>query len=187
MRSLFQIGNVRRALTVALFCVATASWAAHELPPLPRGVTELRFSEFFVSPVGERGLELTEKLKALDGKRVRILGYMVREEHAQQGSFLLTPVPVQLHDHDSALADDLPCATARVMVPGHRPVLYTPQFLLLTGTLSLGNREEPDGRISLVRLTLDISAIRKPTRLRAEASSSRGGARHLMNERNFNN
>ena len=38
------------------------------------------------------------------------------------------------------------------------PVPHTPGLLLLTGTLSVGNKPEPDGRISTVRLTLDQPA-----------------------------
>jgi hypothetical protein len=64
-------------------CGSSANNAAPVLPPLPAGATELNFSEFFVSPVGDRGLMLTEKLRGLDGKRVRILGYIVRQEEIQ--------------------------------------------------------------------------------------------------------
>jgi len=128
-----------------------------ELPPLPAGVSELKFSEFFVMPVGDRGLTLTEKLRNLDAKRVRVLGYMVRQEHGLPGKFLFAAMPVQIHEHDSALADDLPPATVCVTVPTslHREIPYAPGLMLLTGTLSVGPREEGDGRISLVRLALD--------------------------------
>ena len=44
------------------------------IPALPAGVSELKFSDFFVSPVGRRGLEVTDKLRQFDRKRVRILG-----------------------------------------------------------------------------------------------------------------
>jgi hypothetical protein len=127
------------------------------LPPLPAGVTELKFNEFFVSPVGELGLTLTGKLRGLDGQRVRILGYMVRQETATPGKLLFSPLPAQINEHDSEFADDLPPSTVHVFVPARRdqPVPYTPKLLLLTGTLSVGNRTEADGRISVVRLTLD--------------------------------
>jgi hypothetical protein len=157
------------------------------LPALARGVSELKFSEFFVSPVGARGLELTDKLKGLEGRRVRILGYMVRQDNAAPGSFILTLVPAQLHDHDSALADDLPPSAVRVLVPDRRSehIPYTPQLLLLTGTLNIGNREEADGRISIVRLTLDPQP-RRARALKAEATG-RGAASALMRPRNFSN
>ncbi len=133
------------------------SQSAPALPPLPAGVTELKFNKFFVQPVGDRGLELTDKLLKLDGQRVRILGYMVRQEEATPGKFLFAPLPVEVHEHDSQFADDLPPSTVHVFMPVCRdqPVPYTRQILLLTGTLNVGNREEADGRISLVRLTLD--------------------------------
>ena len=151
------VGHVSLSLCLigTLLSTTIAGAAADQLPPLPKGVAELKFSEFFVHPVGPRGLELTDKLKALDGKRVRILGFMVSQDDAPPGSFLLTPVPVQLHDHDSALADDLPATTVHVSVAGAPAIGYTPQLLLLTGTLSVGTRPEPDGRVSLVRLALD--------------------------------
>ena len=134
--------------------------AVTNIPPVPKGVTELKFNEFFVTPVGPRGLELTDKLRQLDGQRVRILGYMVRQEEAPTGSFLLAPLPAQVHEHENGLADDLPASTLHVFSPSHREeaVPYTPQLLLLTGTLSVGNRTGADGRISTVRLTLDPTA-----------------------------
>jgi hypothetical protein len=134
-----------------------AKATTQELPPLPAGVTELKFSDFFVSPVGPRGLVLKDKLTRLDGQRVRMLGYMVRQEHGLPGKFLFTALPVQIHEHDSALADDLPPATVCVTVPtsSDREIPYVPGLMLLTGTLSVGPREEGDGRISLVRLALD--------------------------------
>jgi hypothetical protein len=136
-------------------------------------VTEIEFGDFFVRPVGPRGLVYTEKLKSLAGKRVRILGYMVRREAAPPGTLLLTPHPVQLHDHEYGLADDLPPATLTVVVPGEEgEPPHTPGLLLLTGRLEPGSREEPDGRVSTVRLVLDArpagqeppltSVVRKP-------------------------
>src|SRR5687768_7529644 len=167
-----------RGLIAALLCLATASQATQP-PPLPKEVTELKFSDFFLTPIGPRGLELTDKLKELDGKRVRILGHMVRQEHALKGAFLLTPVPVQLHDHDSS--DDLPPACVRVSAPPGIEVGYTPKLLLLTGTLSVGNREENDGRISMVRLSLDESPFKKDTRILPKTRNARGGgAQDLM-------
>jgi hypothetical protein len=148
-----------------------------ELPPLPAGVTELKFSEFFVTPIGDRGLTVTEKLRSLDGKRVRMLGFMVRQEDALPGKFLFTAIPVQLADHDAALADDLPPATVYVTVPTcrDRQIPYAPGPMLLTGTLSVGNREEEDGRISIVRLALD-----PPTRGETKAPLASGKAAELV-------
>ena len=131
--------------------------AKFELPPLPAGVAEHKFSEFFVKPIGSRGLELTEKLSQLDGRRVRILGYMVQQEEAPPGRLLLAPMPAQIHEHDNGLAEDIPATMvfASVSTLLDSPVPHVPGLMLLTGTLSVGGRPEPDGRVSLVRLPLD--------------------------------
>ena len=82
---------------------------------------------------------------------------MVRQEDPAAGNFLLAPVPAQVHEHDNGLADDLPASTLHVISPSHdgQVVPYTPQLLLLTGKLQIGNRPEAGGRMSAVRLTLD--------------------------------
>ncbi len=117
---------------------------------------DLAFNEFFAFPVGPRGLTLTPKLQNLDGKQVRILGYMVRQGAPSPGLFLLAPLPLRLHDSEYGLADDLPSATLFVHLPEYKNqvVPYIRGPLLLIGSLSVGNQEVVDGRISIVRLTL---------------------------------
>ena len=82
---------------------------------------------------------------------------MVQQEEPPPGRFLLAPMPAQIHEHDNGLADDLPASLVFVSVPTLREktVPYAPGLMLLTGTLSVGNRAEQDGRISVVRLALD--------------------------------
>ena len=130
-----------------------------EIPPLPTGVTELKFSEFFVSPIGDRGLAFTEKMRSLDGKRVQILGYMAQQEQPVPGMFLFSAIPVRLNEEHYGLADDLPAATMFVFMPTPRDqvVRHAPGLMRLTGTLNIGNREEADGRISAVRLKLEAA------------------------------
>ena len=119
-------------------------------------MTHLAFGEFFVSPVGPAGLVLTPKLQSLHGKRVRLLGYMVRQEEPTAGVLLLAPLPLAIHEHEGGFSD-LPPATVRVIVPHARGAIlpHTSRPLLLTGVLEVGSRDEPDGSVSLVRLTLD--------------------------------
>ena len=133
-----------------------ATTNAPSLPPLPPGVADLKFGEIF-KPVGSRGLEYTEKCKSLDGKKVRILGYMVRQSQPLPATLLLSPIPLQLHEDEYGFAEDLPATIVHVFLSQDTSenVLYTPGMLLLTGTLTIGTREEPDGRISSVRLALD--------------------------------
>ena len=138
---------------------AIAPPITREIPPLPAGVTELKFSEFFVSPIGDRGLTFTEKMRSLDGERVRILGYMAQQEQPVPGLFLFSAIPVRLNEEHYGLADDLPAATMFVLMPTPRDqvVRHAPGLMLLTGTLSIGNHEEADGRISAVRLKLEAA------------------------------
>ena len=129
--------------------------------PVPAGdIAELKFREFFAMPVGPRGLELTPKLLALDGRRVRIIGYMAQQEEPHPGFFMLTPVPVNVAEASDGMADDLPPATLFVHLPPAQANVvarYQAGLLVLTGTLEVGTREEADGRISLVRMQLDAA------------------------------
>jgi hypothetical protein len=130
-------------------------------PALPPGVTELKFGEFFKMPIGARGLEASQKLLALAGQRVRIVGYMARQETPTPGFFMLAPLPVALGDQDEILSDDLPASTifvhlgrgAQSAAPPRVP--YYAGLLRLTGTLRLGPSDESDGHVSTVRLVLD--------------------------------
>jgi hypothetical protein len=149
------------------------------LPPLPAGVEELRFEDFFKVPVGPRGLELTDRAKSLDGRRVRITGQMAREEVTTcnvtprkdakgrplpawmealvPGRMILAPAPVLLSMCHYGLSDDLPPQTLFVSVPEKigEPVPYVRGALTLTGVLSVGPKAESDGRISVLRLELE--------------------------------
>ena len=133
-----------------------------ELPPPPPGVTDLKFRELFKLPIGPHGLEPTEKLLGLEGKPVRLVGYMVMQEEPASGVFILSPLPVSLGDQDEALADDLPASMifVHIEVDDAQVVPYIPGLLRFTGILSIGNREEADGRVSSVRLRLDPALAR---------------------------
>lgn len=125
---------------------------------LPAGVTELNLKEFYKFPVGPLGLEPTQKLLALKDKRVRVTGYMVKEEEPSAGLMMLTPLPVSLAEKEDGPADDLPPATLFVHLPSadkNKPIAYRQGLWQLTGTLKLGNQEEANGRRSYTRLILD--------------------------------
>lgn len=156
------------ALAVPAKARATAA-----LPPLPPGVTALGFDEFFVRPIGDAGLVPTSKLRALDGKRVRVLGWMVGREKPTPGTLLLAPVPVNIEEDESGFSD-LPPACVRVLVPHARNVVlaHVRGPLLLTGVLSVGNRTESDGSVSFVRLTLDPPARKQTRKVRSPHAAS---------------
>jgi hypothetical protein len=153
--------------------------------PSPVQVSEIKFRDFFVMPVGPYGLEPTEKLLSQDGKRVRIAGFIAAEEVPTPGLFILSPIPVSLSDVEDGPADDLPPTVVYVHLSGtdsQAVVRHQASPLLLTGTLSVGNRVEPNGRVSAVRLTLDApagsaTASEMPAAAR-KASSYRDGDQH---------
>lgn len=158
-----------------------------ELPPLPEGVEELKFAEFFKTPVGPKGLELTDRVRSLDGKAVRILGYMVVEavgqcnanaapptrgkraaawfEASVPGRMLLCPTGQTVNFGHYGLCDTLPPQTLFVTVPEFfgEPVPYTPGPMLLTGRLEVRQKTEADGRISTLRLVLADSPASSST------------------------
>ena len=153
-----------------------------ELPPLPQGVEELKFDDFFKTPVGPRGLEFTDRIKSLDGKKVRIVGYQVVEAvtvdndepvapgtdekerlaaamraASVPGRLLLAPAPETINSSHYGLCDDLPPQVLYVTVPEAAGKIL-PQHrgpLLLTGTIEIGNKPEADERLSSVRMKLD--------------------------------
>ena len=132
-----------------------------KLPPLPDGVQELAFREFYRMPVGPRGLEPSGKLLSLNGKRVRIRGFMGEVEPEDKRRFILTPIPLKPQPEEYGACDDIPATHVLVTVPGNpdEPVRHLPGPLLLTGTLSVGSSPR-EGGTSFVRLLLDPPAER---------------------------
>lgn len=133
------------------------------LPALPANIAELKFRDFFVLPLGEGEPVFTQQLQGLDGRRVRIVGYMASQEAPGPGVFLLTPMPMTI----AAAADDLPAATLFVHLPSAlatRTATHAAGLIALTGTLGVGKRQEADGRISRVRLQLDLAPDAQPQR-----------------------
>ncbi|MFI4932162.1 MAG: hypothetical protein ACHP83_18100 [Burkholderiales bacterium] len=123
---------------------------------------ELKFADFFVQPVGPRGLTIADALRAADGRRVRLVGYMVSQEQPMPGQFMLTPRPVRISEHADGEASDLPPATVLVMLDERqrdRVIAHQPGLIALAGRLEVGRAEDPCGRVSWVRLRLDPKSI----------------------------
>ena len=142
---------------LALASLQTTSSAA-ALTPAPEGVTDLTFAEFF-GPIGDRGLDYSEKLRGLAGRRVRLAGFMVREQERAPGRYRLAAWPVVVESQGLCTFDDTPPSTAYVVVPaaGQQPPPWQPGRLVVTGVLEFGPRAESDGRNSFVRLVLDTT------------------------------
>lgn len=145
--------------------------ASAPLPPAPAGVTDIRFNEIYKMPAGPHGLEYSEKLRSLAGRRVRVVGYMVKQSQPMPWTLLLSPIPLKLHEKEYGFAEDLPPQAIHVFVRKNPwPILpFTPGRLLLTGRLELGAREEPDGCISHVRLFLDPPTAQEQKQISAWA------------------
>jgi hypothetical protein len=151
------IGATRQstAMRFAAVCVSAAALLAHA-GSRAADVADLRFREFFRLPVGPQGLEPSARLLALDGSRVRIVGYMVQQADATAGIVVLAPMPVSLGGEDESFADDLPASAVYVHLSDES--LHVPQragLLALTGRLQVGAFAEADGRRSFVRLFID--------------------------------
>jgi hypothetical protein len=128
-----------------------------ELPPLADTI-DLKFRDFFALPVGPRGLVPSQRLLGLAGQRVRIVGYMARQEQLSAGMFVVAPLPVVLGDEDESFSDDLPATALYVHLADadrDRAVSWMPGLLSFSGVLRLGAASEADGRMSFVRLELD--------------------------------
>jgi hypothetical protein len=175
MRAAEGPANSRRVPAQTNAAPAETAAAAAPLPPLPpapTGVTDLKFSELCRLPVGPLGLEFTDRARALDGQKVRMLGYMIRQSQPSPWKILFSPVPMTLHEKEYGFAEDLPPTVVHAFTERHAtPIVpFTPGLLLLTGRLELGNRTEPDGRISSVRLFLDPPTAEQRKALNAAAS-----------------
>jgi len=128
------------------------------LPPPAAGVAELRFSEMFQHPIGPKGLSPSARLLALDGRNVRLVGYMASAELPMAGRLILSPLPIAMGDEDEPLADDLPAQAIFVHLSGPAAQHALPNYnglIQLQGRLSVGARDEPNGHLSSVRLMLD--------------------------------
>jgi hypothetical protein len=143
--------------------VASVLQVKGKVTPPPAGVTDIKFREFFKMPIGPGGLEPTEKLLELNGKRIRIFGYMVNAEEPSPGPFILAPLAVSMAEKEDGPADDMPATVIFVHLENGKDwiVPHVPGLLKLTGVLSLGAKEEPDGRVSAVRLQLDPDLSKK--------------------------
>ena len=152
------------ALALVLICGSlTVAAAEREQPPAPyisaateqqSNVAELRFRDLFRLPVGPRGLEPTERLRALDGKQVRMMGYMVHQEQPIANRLILAAMPISMSEDEDGLADDLPpnVVFVHLLRSPETPMAYQRGVLKFTGTLSVHPKEEVDGRVSSVRL-----------------------------------
>ena len=153
---------VRRGL-LALLCAAAC---APSVPPArqpataaeraaPRPAQKLEFSEFFEPGAG---LRPSDKLRALAGQRVRLVGFMAQLELPPTGAFYLVPRPIHCDESGGGTAD-LPPESVLVLSAAStgKAVPFLAGALELTGTFELGNAPDSEGRVAAFRLRLDAS------------------------------
>ena len=154
------------ATTATLWMVpvlAQTAPASHSVSPARPDVEWLRFGDFFRTPMGPKGIEMTDTLLQANGKTVRLTGFMVQQEIPTPGRFMLTPRPVQMSEHADGEADDLPAATTVVYLDAAQQDWTIPHvrgLIEVSGQLQVGRHEAPDGRIAWVRLQLAPEATR---------------------------
>lgn len=114
----------------------------------------LEFREFFEPGAGE--IKPTQKLLGLNGKRVRIIGFMAQLEAPPKGAFYLCNLPVYGDESGGGTAD-LPPEQILVIARSSKGRLfpYVAGSLEVTGILQIGTQQEDDGTVSMIRLLLD--------------------------------
>ena len=131
---------------LGLFAAADAVPAADPAP--------LAFREFFEP--ASRTLKPTPRLLSLQGKRVRLVGYMAQMETPPKGGFYLCPSPVLATEGGGGTADLPPDAVLVIVRSAEGKALgHIPRPLEVTGLLELGPQEDKDGRVSTIRIVLD--------------------------------
>ena len=112
---------------------------------------KVRFEEMYKAS-GVLGLELSDKLVALNGKPVEISGFMAPPLKAEAGFFVLTREPVSLCpfcDSEAEWPSDIVVVFLREGVRFSQ----TNRAISVSGTLEIGSKLDPKtGFVSLVRL-----------------------------------
>ncbi len=141
----------RRAFLVAA-CLAAASRAGASRAGASEDGGSLAFGELY-GKVSVLGLEFSEKLRGLDGRAVRMKGFMAPPLKAEANFFVLTQRPMALCPFCSSDADWPPDIVV-VYLDRAQTFEQANAEIEVTGRLELGSWTDPEtGFVSLVRLT----------------------------------
>ncbi|WP_018467748.1 hypothetical protein [Calidithermus timidus] len=111
----------------------------------------LEFGELY-SKITVRGVEFSPKLQALNGKSVRMTGWMAPPLKPKLDFFVLTKAPLATCPFCSTAADWPPDIVLVIMPPG-RTAEPTTKRIQVTGRLEVGVKEDAStGFVSLVRI-----------------------------------
>jgi hypothetical protein len=135
------------ALFLALTGIAPQSAAT-------KGAVRIAFREFLAPSTTE--LKPSDKLRSLQGKRVRIVGFMAEMEHQPEGYFYLCSRPI-LCDESGGGIGELPIDAVRVVVRANKgqAVKFIAPPIEVTGTLELGGQSEFEPDSWAVRVVAD--------------------------------
>jgi hypothetical protein len=133
-----------------LLAISAAGFALSCLPTAWAGDV-LRFEEMYKAS-GVLGLEMSDKLVALNGKPIEILGFMAPPLKAEAGFFVLTREPVSLCPFCNSDAD-WPSDIIVVYLRDGVRYIQTNHAIAVSGTLEIGSKlDAKNGFVSLVRL-----------------------------------
>jgi hypothetical protein len=124
--------------------------------------TALELQSFFKLPMGPKGMEVTDKVKQASGQKVRMTGFMVKNELPTQGAFMLAPRPVQMSEHADGDANDLPASVCWVYLDGPQKnwsVPYIPGPVTVEGIFTFKRLEAIDGSVAWFHLQLAPDAV----------------------------
>lgn len=142
MRRLLSIGKAGILPLLLVFVFA--------LPPA-YAKTALNFDELY-GKISVLGLEFSDKVKALAGKKVRIQGFMAPPLKADSQFFVLTKMPMALCPFCSSDAD-WPADILVVYLRKKQSFVQINQTIEVEGVLEYGSWTDPDtGFVSLLRL-----------------------------------
>ena len=146
--------RLRAARAIALaFCLGAVQASTTDGSRIDSAI-DLGFDQFYITPIGPHGLEMTPALRRLDGQRIRIAGFAFAQASLHD-AFILTPVALHASAHAEEQADDLPPAHALVEATSlhGRPTALNGR-IQVEGTLHLGRVESANGP-SWVRIELE--------------------------------
>lgn len=112
---------------------------------------ELKFEEMYAGN-SVLGLQFSDKLKSLSGKRIRIRGFMAPPLKAEAAFLILTREPVSLCPFCNS-DQDWPDSIILVRLAREQAFVQNNRLIEVAGRLEIGSETDPEtGFVSLVRL-----------------------------------
>ena len=147
----------------ALFLTFIVPFQASTVVFTQKPIAKLEFREFLAPSITE--LKPSEKLRSLQGQRVRITGFMAQMEEQPGNYFYLCSIPVYCDESGGGIGD-LPVDAVRVVIrnqPKFKSLSYPVEVI---GVLELGGQSEREKDAWAVRILAgSYKEIGKPKRI----------------------